>query len=86
MPRALKRPRLRQARPRANPTLETIELVLAVLRSARAPVRRDVFLAALARWGHPVTRRSLDAVIAFLGEIGAVAEGSKGPHLGPGGV
>ena len=31
----------------------------------------------LARWGHSTTRPSLNAALAFLGDEGTVAEGSK---------
>lgn len=87
MAQALRRPRPRYARPGANPTLETIEYVLAALRGAGEPVSRNRLLATLARWGHSTTRRSLNAAIAFLGDLGLVTEGSKGlmwvPQVSP---
>lgn len=78
MAHALKGPRPKFARPGANPTLETIEYVLSALQKAEGPVSRNKLLAILARWGHSTTRPSLNAVIAFLGGQGMVAEGSKG--------
>lgn len=75
---AMKRPRPKYAKPGANPTLETIEYVLAGLREAEGPVSRNRLLATLARWGHSTTRQSLNAAIAFLGGQGMIAEGSKG--------
>lgn len=78
MAQSLRRPRPRYARPGANPTLETIEYVLAALQGAGEPLSRNRLLATLARWGHSTTRRSLNAAIAFLGAQGVVAEGSKG--------
>ena len=66
------------ARPGANPTLETIEYVRSVLRTANAPISRNRILAVLTKWGHSTTRQSLNAAIAFFGEEGMVAEGSKG--------
>ncbi len=71
-------PRLRYARRGANPTLETIEYVLAALQKAGGPISRNKILATLARWGHSTTRPSLNAALAFLGDEGMVAEGSKG--------
>lgn len=78
MAHALKGPQPKFARPGANPTLETIEYVLSALQKAEGPVSRNKLLAILARWGHSTTRPSLNAVIAFLGGQGMVAEGSKG--------
>ena len=71
-------PRLRYARRGANPTLKTIEYVLAALQKAEGPISRNKILATLARWGHSTTRPSLNAALAFLGDEGMVAEGSKG--------
>jgi len=71
-------PRLRYARRGANPTLKTIEYVLAALQKAERPISRNKILATLARWGHSTTRPSLNAALAFLGDEGMVAEGSKG--------
>lgn len=75
---AAKVPRLRYARPGANPTLETIEYVLGALQESEGPISRNRILATLARWGHSTTRPSLNAALAFLGAEGMVAEGSKG--------
>lgn len=71
-------PRLKYARPGANPTLETIEYVLSALQKSDGPLSRNRILATLARWGHSTTRPSLNAALAFLGDEGMVAEGSKG--------
>ena len=70
--------RPRYARPGANPTLETIEYVLAALRKSGAPVSRNGLLGTLAGWGHSTTRQSLNVALDFLGDHGLVAEGSKG--------
>ena len=78
MAQAARVPRLKYARPGANPTLETIEYVLAALQKSGEPVSRNRLLASLARWGHSTTRPSLNAALAFLGDEGMVAEGSKG--------
>jgi len=78
MAQAARVPRLKYARPGANPTLETIEYVLAALQKSGEPVSRNRLLATLARWGHSTTRPSLNAALAFLGDEGMVAEGSKG--------
>ncbi len=71
-------PRPKFARRGANPTLETIEYVRAALRAAAGPISRNQLLMTLSKWGHSTTRQSLNAAIAFLGEDGLVAEGSKG--------
>jgi len=71
-------PDLRYARPGANPTLETIEYIEAALRAADGPMSRNTLLSILASWGHSTTRQSLNAALAFLGELGVIAEGSKG--------
>jgi len=71
-------PAPRFARSGANPTLETIEYVRAALRGAGGPISRNQLLAVLSRWGHSTTRQSLNAALAFLGEEGMIAEGSKG--------
>jgi len=73
-----KAPELRFARPGANPTLETIEYIDGALRGANRPMNRKELLSILASWGHSTTRQSLNAVLAFLGEQGVIAEGSKG--------
>lgn len=73
-----KSPRLRYARPGANPTLETIEYVVSTLQKTDGPISRNQILATLARWGHSTTRPSLNAALAFLGDEGMIAEGSKG--------
>ena len=66
------------AAPGANPTLQTIEYVRAILRRAEAPISRNVILRKLSDWNHSTTRKSLNAAIEFLGADGSVAEGSKG--------
>ena len=78
MARAARVPRPRYAKPGANPTLETIEYVLAALQKARSPVSRNRLLATLGHWGHSTTRQSLNAAVNFLGDQGMIAEGSKG--------
>lgn len=78
MAQTAKAPRLAYARPGANPTLETIEYVLGALKESGGPASRNQLLASLARWGHSTTRPSLNAALAFLGDQGMVAEGSKG--------
>lgn len=71
-------PRLEFARPGANPTLATIELVRAALQRADGPVSRNELLEILAGWRHATTRQSLNVALRFLGSQGSVAEGSKG--------
>lgn len=66
------------AKPGANPTLETIEYIRAVLRMAHGPISRNELLRHLTAWGHGTSRPSLNAALGFLGEEGAVVEGSKG--------
>src|SRR5437899_10323225 len=78
MAQIAKGPRPRYARKGANPTLETIEYVLSALQKSDGPISRNRILATLARWGHSTTRPSLNAALAFLGDEGMVAEGSKG--------
>jgi len=78
MPQAAHAPRLKYAKPGANPTLETIEYVLGALQRAEGPISRNQILGALRQWGHSTTRQSLNAALAFLGDEGMVAEGSKG--------
>ena len=74
----MKVPRPVFARRGANPTLETIEYVRKALQSADGPVSRNQLLKNLHGWGHSTTRQSLNAVIEFFGDMGKVAEGSKG--------
>jgi len=78
MPELVRAPQLEFARPGANPTLETIEYVRAVLRHAEAPISRNKVLLILAAWSHSMSRQSLNVVIDFLAADGSVAEGSKG--------
>lgn len=78
MSQAGQAPRLRYAKPGANPTLETIEYVLVALQRTEEPISRNQILAILRRWGHSTTRQSLNAALSFLGDEGMVAEGSKG--------
>lgn len=78
MAQTAQRPRPKYARRGANPTLKTVEYVLAALQKSDEPVSRNKVLATLAHWGHSTTRQSLNVVLAFLGSQGMVAEGSKG--------
>lgn len=78
MAQVVKTPRLKYARRGANPTLETIEYVLGALQKSGEPLSRNRILSMLSRWGHSTTRPSLNAALAFLGDEGMVAEGSKG--------
>lgn len=71
-------PPLKYARQGANPTLETMEYLLGALQESGEPVSRNRILAILAGWGHSTTRQSLNAALAFLGDEGMVAEGTKG--------
>lgn len=71
-------PPLEFARPGANPTLESIEYVRAILRSAETPISRNKILRVLSDWSHSMTRQSLNAVLKFLAADGSIAEGSKG--------
>lgn len=71
-------PALQFARKGANPTLESIEYVRAILRAAEGPISRNDILRVLAGWSHSTTRQSLNAAIDFLAADGYVAKGSKG--------
>ena len=71
-------PKPKFARPGANPTLATIELIRSALQKAGGPVSRNQLLERLASWGHSTSRQSLNAAIGFLAQDGSVAEGSKG--------
>lgn len=71
-------PRLEFARPGANPTLESIEYVRAILRGAEEPLSRNDILRTLSDWSHSMTRQSLNAAIHFLAADGSVAEASQG--------
>jgi hypothetical protein len=75
---ATRAPPIQLARPGANPTLATIEYIRFALREAPGPLSRNQLMAILTRWGHPTTRRSLNAALNFLQEDGSVAFGSKG--------
>jgi hypothetical protein len=66
------------SRPRANPTLETIEYIRSALQGSDGPVSRNRLLDQLAEWGHSTSRQSLNAAVAFLAADGNVVEGSKG--------
>ncbi len=66
------------AKPRANPTLETIEYIRTALQTSEEPTSRNRLLDQLAEWGHSTTRQSLNAALAFLGADGNIAEGRKG--------
>jgi len=78
MPSPVRPPPLEFARPGANPTLESIEYVRSILRSADGPLSRDAIQRILAGWSHAMGRQSLNAAISFLASDGSVAEGSKG--------
>jgi hypothetical protein len=71
-------PELEFARPGANPTLESIEYVRAILRQAEEPISRNEILRRLTDWGHSMSRQSLNAALDFLAADGCVGEGSKG--------
>lgn len=71
-------PRPEFARPRANPTLESIEYVRAILKRSQAPVSRNEVLRILSHWSHSMSRQSLNAALKFLAADGSIAEGSKG--------
>lgn len=62
----------------ANPTLQSIEFVRAALMAAEVPISRNVLLEQLSRWGHSMTRQSLNAALGFLAADGSIIEGSKG--------
>lgn len=74
----MKEPELQYARTGANPTLETMEYIRAALQKTEEPISRNQVLSILKSWGHSTTRQSLNAALAFLGDLGMVAEGSKG--------
>lgn len=71
-------PRSEFAAPGANPTLESIELIRAILRTSDQPISRNAILRRLSDWNRATNRRSLNAALEFLGADGNVAEGSKG--------
>jgi len=66
------------ARPGANPTLETIEYIRKALKTADEPMSRNELLRSLRKWGHSTSRQSLNAALDFFGDMGMVAQGSKG--------
>ena len=78
MPSSGKAPTLEFARPGANPTLESIEYIRAILRAAEEPISRNEILHILAAWSHSMSRQSLNAALGFLAADGSVAEGSRG--------
>lgn len=78
MASATRAPSLEFARRGANPTLESIEYIRAILRNAEGPISRNEILRTLSNWSHSMTRQSLNAAIAFLAADASVAEGSKG--------
>ena len=71
-------PKLKYAKIGANPTLETIEYVMDILKSNDMPISRNFILKTLHEWKHSTTRQSLNAAISFLGDGGMIAEGKKG--------
>ncbi len=74
----LMEPDPKYARRGANPTLKTMEYVLDILQKSEEPISRNRMLSILAGWGHSTTRQSLNAALAFFGDQGMIAEGSKG--------
>lgn len=78
MSATLRPPSLEYARPGANPTLQSIEYVRAILRSAEKPISRNEILRTLSAWSHSMSRQSLNALLSFLAADGTIAEGSKG--------
>lgn len=66
------------AKPGANPTLESIEYVRRALESTQGPISRNRILSILAGWGHSTTRQSLNVTLAFLEDIGKIAQGDRG--------
>ncbi len=74
----MRAPRPEFARPGANPTLETVELIRAALRNAEEPLSRNRLLGILHRWKHSTNRPSLNAALGFLADEGHLVEGSKG--------
>lgn len=71
-------PKPQIARPGANPTLATIELIAEILERAGEPISRNRILDKLGEWGHGTNRPVVNAALAFLTKIGRVYEGSKG--------
>jgi hypothetical protein len=71
-------PRRTFSRPRANPTLETIEYIRSALQGSDGPISRNGLLEQLAKWGHSTSRQSLNAALSFLAADGNIVEGSKG--------
>jgi hypothetical protein len=55
-----------------------MEYVLTILQKSEEPISRNRLLSILATWGHSTTRQSLNAALAFFGDQGMIAEGSKG--------
>jgi hypothetical protein len=78
MPILTHAPVLEFARPGANPTLESIEYVRAILRQAEGPLSRNEIMRSLSDWEHSMSRQSLNAALDFLAADGCVGEGSKG--------
>jgi len=78
MAQSSRAPQIEYARPGANPTLETIELIRAALRESEAPLSRNSILIRLSSWGHSTSRPTLNAALGFLGDEGHTIEGSKG--------
>lgn len=75
---AARPPKPRFARKGANPSLEMMEYVRAILVQAGRPVSRNQILDHLAAWGHSTNRPTLNAALRFLAQDGSVFEGSKG--------
>jgi hypothetical protein len=66
------------ASPGTNPTLESIDYVRSVFRSADGPLSRNEILRVLATWSRWMNRESLNAVIDYLAARGSITEGSRG--------
>lgn len=75
---AARAPKPKFARKGANPSLELLEYVRAILVQAGEPVSRNQIMAHLAQWGHSTNRPTLNAALDFLGQDGSVIDGSKG--------
>jgi hypothetical protein len=78
MPEPIRAPEPEFARPGANPTLESIEYLRAVLRHAEVPLGRSEIHHILAGWSHGMGRESVNAVIDFLAVDGSIGKGSRG--------
>lgn len=71
-------PKPKFAKPRANPTLETLEYIRMILVRADEPISRNKILLQLKKWGHSTTKPTLNAALRFMAADGSLVEGSKG--------